>query len=120
RGELDAAGFLVARAAGGLQGVLAFQPLRGASGLVWPPVADTEPVEDLLVRHALDFLTRRGAKIAQALLPPLDAHLGVPLLRQGFQQVTILEYLRHPLDQQSDLAEPADSEESLERLTYRE
>jgi RimJ/RimL family protein N-acetyltransferase len=118
RGNLDPAGVLVARGAAGLDGVLVCLPLRGASGLVWPPEAEDEALEDRLIRHALDLLRGRGAKIVQSLLIPHEAHQAASLLRHGFRHLTTLEYLRHPLDQQSDVGgwgEPADAPE---RLTY--
>jgi ribosomal protein S18 acetylase RimI-like enzyme len=101
RGELQRESVVVARGRRGLVGALVCVPLRGASGLFWPPHVLEGPrqreVEDRLVRFATDWLRRRGAKLAQALLPPDEAALADPLLRNGFAHVTRLLYLRHDL-----------------------
>ena len=75
-------------------------PVPGASGLVWPPVsaAGGQGVEDALAGHAVAWLRRSGAKLAQALLGPEEAHLAGPLLRHGFAHVTGLLYLRRDLE----------------------
>jgi ribosomal protein S18 acetylase RimI-like enzyme len=100
--ELDPSGLLVAQGPQGLLGAIICQPVPGASGLVWPPQAVTDAaaaeVEDLLIRHASAWLRQHGAKLAQAMLPPKEAYLAAPLLRNGFAHVTDLWYLRHNLD----------------------
>ncbi len=111
RGDLDPAGVLVARGAAGLGGVLVCLPLRGATGLVWPPVADMPALEDALTGAALDLLRGRGARIAQALLAAEEVPHAAPLLRHGFRHVTVLEYLRRTLD-------PTAADDPPERLTY--
>jgi ribosomal protein S18 acetylase RimI-like enzyme len=111
RGDLAPEGVLVARAPAGLCGVLVCLPLRGATGLLWPPVADTPALEGALIDHALDLLRSRGARVAQALLSAEEVPYASPLLRRGFRHVTVLEYLRRPLD-------PAPVDDPPERLTY--
>lgn len=86
-------------------------PLRGATGLVWPPVADMPALEDALTGAALDLLRGRGARIAQALLAAEEVPHAAPLLRHGFRHVTVLEYLRRTLD-------PTAADDPPERLTY--
>jgi ribosomal protein S18 acetylase RimI-like enzyme len=103
--ELDPAGLWVACEAGAIRGALLCQPMAGAAGLVWPPqVVDRERriLEDLLVQHASAWLRRQGARLAQALLPPGEAHLGIALERNGFDHVTTLSYLRAWLEQTVD------------------
>jgi ribosomal protein S18 acetylase RimI-like enzyme len=118
RGDFDPAGVLVAHGAAGLCGVLALLPLRGATALVWPPQADDDALEDALTAHALELLRGRGTKIAQALLTTEEVPSAAPLLRHGFRHVTVLEFLRHPLDQQSEPHAFPDGDEAPERLTY--
>jgi ribosomal protein S18 acetylase RimI-like enzyme len=102
QGELDPDGILVARGRGELLGAMVCLPLPGASGLVWLPQAINDPgreeLEDGLVVHALAWLRRRGAKMAQALVPPEESHLAGPLLRNGLRLITGLWYMRHHLD----------------------
>jgi len=101
RGELEQEGVLVASSQGGLLGALVCVPLRGASGLVWPPQTQggswRRQVEDALVRLGSAWLRQRGAKLAQALLAPDEAGLADPLLRNGFSHVTALHYMRQDL-----------------------
>jgi mycothiol synthase len=99
-GDIDPEGILVARDATGLRGVQICVRLPGASGLFWLP--KTRPsdaaLEDQLVQCALDWLGGRGAKLAQAILSPLDSCHAGPLLRTGFRLVTRLSYLEHLLE----------------------
>jgi mycothiol synthase len=101
QGEIEPDGMLAAHMAGKLHGGLVCVPLRGASALVWPPQAVPGPgqaaVVDGLVRHALDWLSGRGARLAQALLTTEEAFLAEPLGRHGFAHVTTLLYLRRVL-----------------------
>lgn len=100
-GELPAEGLLVARRGQVLLGGLLCMPIAGAGSLLWPPQVAAGPdrpaIEDALVQHALAWLRQRGAKLTQALLPPEEAPLAVPLLRNAFRHVTRLWYLRHDL-----------------------
>jgi ribosomal protein S18 acetylase RimI-like enzyme len=116
-GELDPAGVLVARANGRIVSALVCLPVPGASSLFWPPQtvagADAVTVEDALVRHARTWLRSRGAKLGQAMLLPELVPLGTALLRNGFQHLTQLWYLRHGLDLSADFLGPA------ERLRFR-
>ena len=102
-GELDPQGIFVARSDGTIQGVLVCLPLRGSSGLVWPPHVrpgpETAPMEDQLIREACAWLRGRGAKLAQAILASAEAAQATPLLRNGFNHITRLHYLRHDLDE---------------------
>lgn len=110
-GELDADGILVAEDGGPLLGALVCVPLRGASGLFWPPAAEEGPgraaAEDALVREALAWLRGRGAKLAQAVLSRPDTALAAPLERNGFRHVTELLYLGHNLHLSRDESPPA-------------
>jgi ribosomal protein S18 acetylase RimI-like enzyme len=100
RGELDPAGLLVARQ-GGVVGAMLCQVLPGASGLVWPPqtvlAAGQREWEDLLVRRAVEWMRRQGAKLGQALMSLREAPLAAPLVRNGFAHITRLSYLRRLL-----------------------
>jgi ribosomal protein S18 acetylase RimI-like enzyme len=108
RGELDPAGVIVARGGCRVVGALVCLPVAGASGLVWPPQVEAGPeewaLEDELIQYALAWLRQRGAKLIQTLLAPDDAHLGVPLERNGFVHVTSLWYLRRGLNDQYPMA----------------
>lgn len=131
KGELDAAGLWIAREDQALLGALLCQSMPGAAGLVWPPqVVDPgrRLIEDLLVQHACAWLRRQGARLAQALLPPSEARLGIALERNRFEHITTLSYLRGWLEQapneepagltfQNHAADPARLEQTLLR-TY--
>jgi mycothiol synthase len=112
-------GVLVVRGRRRLRGALVCVPLTGASGLVWPPQSaaakDRQAVEDALARSACAWLRGHGAKLAQALLPPDEADLAAPLLRNGFRHVTRLHYLRRDLH---NLAHPLPSAATTPALTY--
>ncbi len=100
-GEIDPQGVVAAWRHGCLEGAVVCVPLPGASGLFWPPRVVDGPaqqrLEDQLVRYTLDWLRRRRAKLAQALLAPAEISLATPLLRNGFAEVTTLRYLRREL-----------------------
>jgi ribosomal protein S18 acetylase RimI-like enzyme len=98
--ELQATGMLVARADKELRGALFYQPVAGASGLIWPPQTRPEPmaeVEDQLVSCACRRLAEQGAKLVQSLLSSEESSLGASLERNGFSHITQLRYLRHDL-----------------------
>jgi ribosomal protein S18 acetylase RimI-like enzyme len=116
-GDIDPAGIFVARHTAGLCGVAVCVLLRGASGLFWlPKTVPADPaLEDQLVDRALDWLRRRGAKLAQAFFGPLDRPYACALLRRGFEQVTRLNYMEHLLQ---DL--PSSSAPDIRYLTYSE
>jgi GNAT superfamily N-acetyltransferase len=99
-GALSPQGIFVARQAGRLRGVQVCVPLPGASGLFWLPktVPPDVPLEERLVAHALSWLKARGAKLAQAILSPLDSAAAASLLRSGFRAVTRLTYFEHALE----------------------
>ena len=103
RGELLRDGVFVAPGPHELDGTLVCVPLKGASGLLWPPRAQDGPerrqIEDALVQRACAWLRQRGAKLAQALLAPEEACLAAPLLRNGFAHVTSLYYMRHDFEE---------------------
>jgi ribosomal protein S18 acetylase RimI-like enzyme len=111
-GEIPREGVLVARNHGALLGTMVCVPLRGASGLVWPPQtagADGADIEDALLHAGLAQLRRGGARVVEALLAPSERPLGEPLLRNGFRLITQLVYLRRPLtaeDAEMDRAAP--------------
>ncbi len=99
-GDIPRDGVLVAQHYGALRGAMVCVPLPGAGGLVWPPRAtgdDAAAVEDSLVHEALARLRRGGAKLVEALLLVSERPLGEPLLRNGFDLITRLVYLRRPL-----------------------
>lgn len=101
KNEFDPSGILVLRGGEGLLGAMICLPVPGASGLVWPPQAVASPlreqVEDRLIAEASRWLQSQGAKLGQTLLAPAESYLAEPLLRNGFQHITRLQYLRHPL-----------------------
>jgi ribosomal protein S18 acetylase RimI-like enzyme len=116
RGELEADGLFVVRGERSLRGAIVCTTAPGAGGLIWPPQSTTgEPpaVEDELIRRACDWLRRRGAKLAQTLLPPDEFPIGASLLRNGFAHVTTLWYMRHTLELSAVLLSKG------EQLTYR-
>jgi len=102
-GHLDPEGIFTVHDEAGLCGVLAATPLAGAGSLIWPPQTVTvapahrPDAENRLVEAAKEWLVRRGAKLAQALLAPEENALAGPLLRNGFRRLTRLEYLRRGL-----------------------
>jgi mycothiol synthase len=100
RGELDPGGLFVLGEPHPEAALLCLV-LPGAAALVWPPssVADARrrDREDALLRHGRAWLRQRGVKIAQTLLPPESVALAAPLLRNGFDHITSLHYLRHDL-----------------------
>ncbi|MBL8794398.1 MAG: GNAT family N-acetyltransferase [Planctomycetia bacterium] len=103
RGDLDPTGIWIARRQRHVIGSMIAVLSAGASGLVWPPqvvleLADRPEIEDRLAREAIRWLQGRGAKLGQAMLSPPDMHLSPPLLRNGFDHVTTLCYLRLEID----------------------
>ncbi len=108
RGELTREGVFVAPGRDELLGALVCVPLKGASGLVWPPRAvdgaERRQVEDALVQRACAWLRRRGAKLAQALLAPEELGLAAPLVRNDFARITSLYYMRRDLEQSEAVA----------------
>lgn len=118
---LDPAGVLVIRGKEGLLGTVVCTMVAGAGSLIWPPQAlvhtQQRALEDLLVRRATDWLRQRGAKLTQALLASHEEYLSAPLLRNGFQQITSLWYLRHFLHPRTS---PMHAPERLAYQTYAE
>lgn len=116
-GDINPDGIIVAWDGAQLCGVQVSVPLPGAGGLLWLP--KTEPVdialEERLVRRALEWLHGEGAKLAQALLSPLDVPDAEALVRCGFKAVTRLQYLEHYLE---SLPPPEPSR--LRLYTYKE
>jgi ribosomal protein S18 acetylase RimI-like enzyme len=112
KGELDPAGVVVARDGPALIGAMVCMPVPGASGLIWPPQVLSEAmlpvrretIEDQLVQLACTWLQQRHIRLAQALVPPADKALGIPLERNGFDHITDLWYLRHDLSRLTSLA----------------
>jgi GNAT superfamily N-acetyltransferase len=105
-GHIDPRGILVARAAGQLVGALVCMTTPGAGSLIWPPQTtvssgNAQLIEDQLVGNALPWLQLQGAKLAQAMVHPDEAHLANPLLRHGFAHVTTLRYLSLTLKKRS-------------------
>jgi ribosomal protein S18 acetylase RimI-like enzyme len=116
QGEMDPDGLLVARDHRGLVGAMVCLPVPGASGLVWPPQARDLPdklaIEDHLVHGASAWLRQRGAKLAQSLLIADDRPLAESLVRNGFNYITSLWYLRH------ELAGPPVYSTNIDHLSY--
>jgi mycothiol synthase len=104
-------GIWLARTDGRICGVHVCVPLGGGSCLFWLPEAgdDFEPsdLRDRLVELALARCRQEGMKLAEALVPPRDAALTAPLLRQGFVHITQLHYLSHDLHQPIETPTPA-------------
>lgn len=117
RGDLDPDGILTGWLNEELIGAMVAAPVPGAAAAVWPPqvtsyAANDDDVADALVRYAVNWLRRRGAKLAQGLITPEDSALAAPLLRNGFRLTTSLWYMQHDLSLQGlALFEP-------ERLSY--
>lgn len=117
RGELDADSIWVAVDGTGIAGCIMAIATPGAASIVWPPrcrrsLANRIEIDDALTQNILTWLRSGGVRIAQTLLLPEEAAAGEPLLRNGFQNVTRLLYLRHFLDLSAEeLAKP-------ERLTH--
>lgn len=99
---IDPCGIWVARKGAELSGAMICQPLAGAGGLVWPPQGcrgrDGRAIEDQLVQATSQWLRSRGVKLAQALLVSSDMHLGAALVRNGYEHISSLMYLRHELE----------------------
>jgi mycothiol synthase len=101
RGDLDAAGLLVARDGPEVVAAMLAAVLPGGGAAVWPPrvapgVGDA--VTDALAGRAVAWLRDRGVKAAQAVLAADELAAARPLLRHGFAHVTSLWYLRHHLE----------------------
>jgi mycothiol synthase len=111
----------VARQGATLAGAVLVQVLPGATGVLWPPqastgVADFGEIEDALLSEALDWLRRRGARLAQTILPRDEVRLAGSLLRGGFIRPTRLRYLRfEPLA--DELSSPEGSFASYQEAT---
>jgi ribosomal protein S18 acetylase RimI-like enzyme len=106
-GQMDARGLFVLREGSDLAGVVACEALRGAGGIIWPPIlarASDSKLEDLLIGRAVSWLQERGSRLAQCLLPPDDVALASPLLRTGFTRITTLSYLRRNIHHQEDFS----------------
>jgi ribosomal protein S18 acetylase RimI-like enzyme len=101
QGEFNPSGVWVVRQEGQLTGALLCLPVAGASALVWPPQVGpgtpAQPIEDLLLQSAAEWVRQRGAKLGQTLLAQDEKHLAPALVRNGFQHITRLLYLRHGL-----------------------
>src|SRR5262249_30327881 len=65
----------------------------GSSLSVADASGSCDRVEDALIRRACAWLREGGAHLTQCLLPPDEAALAAPLLRNGFVHVTDLRYL---------------------------
>jgi ribosomal protein S18 acetylase RimI-like enzyme len=109
QGYIDPRGLFVLREWDEVLGVMLCEPVAGAAGILWPPIAvdDRADVEDALILHAATWMRRQGALLGQCLMPPSDTHLARPLLRHGFSRVTTLAYLCH--DQIASIANLTDS-----------
>jgi ribosomal protein S18 acetylase RimI-like enzyme len=116
-GQLRPDGLLIVRGPDGVRGAMVCLPVPGASGLVWPPRSvlsfEQREIEDALVQNGRAWLRERGAKLGQSLLHRDEAHLAVPLERNGFRHITTLWYMRHDADA------PLVGSGIPEKLTYR-
>ena len=77
-----------------MRAVLLFQTLPGAAVLFWPPMGEDQG-QDLLLQHSRSWLHEEGRKVAQALFDEEERALDASLIRNGFQHVSVLWYLRH-------------------------
>jgi mycothiol synthase len=118
-GELQHEGIWVALEPDRVKGAMICLTVPGASALVWPPQAEPgdqhAAIEDALMTHGCAWLRSQGVRVAQSLLEEHDQQLAEPLLRNGFQKVTSLAYMRHDLNRLQ--GRPTDS---LCYRTYRE
>ncbi len=118
-GELQRQGVWVATESNLIMGAMICLKVPGASALVWPPQAEPgaqrTAIEDTLMMHCNGWLRGQGVRIAQCLLEEKDQLLAVPLLRNEFQKITALEYLRHDLT-----LVPAKPTDALRYQTYCE
>jgi mycothiol synthase len=117
RHEIAAEAIRVARRGTALLGAMIGVPLAGAAALVWPP-RTCEPrhpraVEDQLLRETMTWLLANGTRLIQALLSSSELDRADCLIRNGFEHITRLWYLR------SDLRGKAGFAGSQHRLTYR-
>jgi len=118
RGELDPGGIWVVVDGTGMAGAMIVATSPGPVGIVWPPrvrvsLVDAIPVQDALIVGATNWLQSRNVRLAQTLLLPEEMQAADSLLRNGFQHITRLIYLRHFLDLSAEeLAIP-------ERLAFR-
>src|SRR6478752_3703358 len=85
-GDISADGLFVARKESGVVASVLCIPLKGASGLVWPPAGAADAMPQL-VDVAVRWLQQGGAKLAQALLGPAEMPLAAPLLAGEFRHV---------------------------------
>jgi ribosomal protein S18 acetylase RimI-like enzyme len=116
--ELSAAGALVARLEGKIQGALFCQSVAGASGLLWPPQTQPEnnrTIEDQLIDHACRMMANQGAKLVQSLLSQEESLLSESLERNGFTHITQLWYMRHDMEFSPELFREPDQ---LEYQTF--
>jgi mycothiol synthase len=101
QGELNPAGIIVARHGEKRLGAVVCLPVPGAGALIWPPQStsptNASEIEDYLLEYACSWLRRLGVKLAQCLVLPTENYLAQPLLRNGFNHITNLDYLRHEL-----------------------
>jgi ribosomal protein S18 acetylase RimI-like enzyme len=97
QGNIDPRGLFILRGLSDLLGAMLCEPVAGAAGILWPPIAVDHrcDVEDALILHSVTWMRRQGARIGQCLMPPDDAYLARPLLRHDFFRATTLAYLCH-------------------------
>ncbi len=102
RGAILADGIRIAVHGAELAGAMIGLPVPGAAAVMWPPQAsdraERENVEDTLLQNTSEWLRAKGARLAEVLLSATDNDLAPALLRNGFQHVTRLWYLRHNLE----------------------
>ena len=100
-GDIDPGGLFVARRQGRMCGVFVCIPLPGASGLVWlPRWVDPHPTDNeqqALIATGLDWLRRRGCRLAQLIVPPEHEADQAPFWQAGFRSAGPLLTLRHDL-----------------------
>jgi mycothiol synthase len=116
RGELDPQGIWIAIDGTGIAGCMIAIAIHRAA-VIWPPrcrISSIEPaiIENKLVHCVVEHLQKTGNRIAHCLLMPEEESSGESLLRNGFQLVTRLLYLRHYLELSADELAKA------ETLTY--
>lgn len=120
QGPLKPEELCVVRSSSGILGSILWQSLPGAIALLWPPqtcVEDGQVIEDALIHFALNSLKRATIKVVQVLLESEEIFLAESLLRNHFQQMGGMWYLRHFLEISAEtLSRPS----SLHWVNYQE
>lgn len=97
-GQYDAGGFFITRnARGQVNGAALVQVMPGSLGVAWAPRGENSDIEDALTRASNAWLRARGVKVCQAFASDVEQSEMMPLVRNGYQQVTQLVFLQRSL-----------------------